>query len=116
MLGNRTGFLPMPNCFELFSFSFALGPPSLRMGAPGAEEGGNGEGGGGGGAVFSKVWLLKAETALDSTNPFVGQTVCVCVVCVSIVCVCVFVCLCVCVCVCVLTGFDGAVQGLMHAA
>ena len=88
MLGNRTGFLAMPNCFELFSFSFAFGPPSLRMGAPGTEEAGNGEGGGGGG-VFSKVWLLKAETALDSTNPFVGQTVCVCVrgVSMSVVCV-----------------------------
>ena len=57
----------MPNCFELFSFLFVLGPPSLRI-----IEGGVG------GQRYSKAWLLKVEAALDSENLFVGQTVCVC--------------------------------------
>ena len=84
-------FLPMPNCFELFAFSFVVGPNSLRAGggaSAGAESGGGGSGGAGGSwqglssssassissnSAFSKAWLVKVETALDSHNVFAGQ-------------------------------------------
>ena len=77
----------MPNCFELFSFSFVFGPPSLRI-----IEGGVG------GHRHSKAWLLKVEAALDSENLFVGQTVCVCCSVLQCVAVCCSVLQCVAVC------------------
>ena len=81
---NTAGFLAMPNCFELFSFSFVFGPPSLRLGVCGGRPGSAsmstaGGSSGAGTTAFSKAWLLKAQSALESDEHFLGQTVgCAC--------------------------------------
>ena len=62
--------MAMPNCFELFCFVFAPGPPSLPMDAAMAAAGGpkmrqyH---------ACEKPWLLKVEAAMDSENLFEGQ-------------------------------------------
>jgi len=64
--GQGGQLLPMPRCFQLLAFHFALGPAAL--GAPGVDERGASAGPGG-----ARAWLLRVEPAMELHDPFPGH-------------------------------------------